>query len=383
MSRKTIILGPILLFCTIGIAISGTITLPQTGQTNCYDIDGTLLPSCSGAGQGQDGDIRTGVAWPDPRFNVFGDCVNDNLTGLMWAKNANLPGGIRTWQEALNDVASINSGSGLCGYHDWHLPDLNELESLVHADQPDSAAWLNTQGFINVQDKGYWSSTSYAVNPIYAWEVIMKGGGQGQYPKGPNPHDYVWPVRSGQSPSPPAPLMETGQDTCYDTDGTVLPSCSGTGQDGEIRAGVAWPIPRFAVFGDCVNDNLTGLMWAKNANLPGGTRTWQEALNEVASINSGSGLCGYHDWHLPNRKELRSLNDYSQNAPALPLNRPFTQVQSTYYWSSTSSASSPDSAWIISMSNGEVPWSNKASGYCIWPVRLGQVYSFFLPLIMR
>jgi len=68
--------------------LAGTAQLPQTGQTTCYDSSGTVI-SCTGTGQ--DGEIQAGVAWPDPRFTVSGDCVSDNLTGLMWAKNGDLP----------------------------------------------------------------------------------------------------------------------------------------------------------------------------------------------------------------------------------------------------------------------------------------------------
>ena len=112
---------------------------------------------------------------------------------------------------------------------------------------------------------------------------------------------------------------------------------------------MAWPNPRFTVSGDCVTDNLTGLMWAKNANLPNGTRTWQGALDYVASMNSGSGLCGYHDWRLPNRKELLSLIDYSQYNPALPLNHPFINVQSGLLLVVVVRCEGPSSAWIVSM----------------------------------
>jgi hypothetical protein len=379
MFRKTIILGLILLFSNIDLAVSGTIHLPQTGQTTCYNTAGEIR-DCSGTGQ--DGDIRAGVAWPDQRFIVSDDCVTDNLTGLMWAGNADLPGGTRNWQDALNYVASINSGSGLCDHHDWRLPNLNEMESLVHAGQLNTAAWLNAQGFINVREKNYWSSTSYTAAPNNAWVVYMKGGGEGYADKGYWSIIYVWPVRSGPSPSPPASLRKTGQTTCYNTAGEIR-DCNGTGQDGELRTGVAWPDPRFIVSSDCVTDKLTGLMWARNANLPDGTRNWQDALNYVAAINIGSGLCGHHDWFLPNRKELRSLTDYSQSVPALPLNHPFTSVQSAFYWSSTSGTNSPENAWIVSMSVGEVPMSNKASEYSVWPVREPLSFPVYLPLIMR
>ena len=137
----------------------GTISLPWTGQSKCYNSSGTEI-SC--AGTGQDGEIRAGVEWPNPRFTVSGDCVNDNLTGLMWAKNGNLSNGTKTWQEALNYVASMNSGSGLCGYKDWRLPNVNELVSLLNACEVDSSTWLNSQGFSSVQSNYYWSSTTDA-----------------------------------------------------------------------------------------------------------------------------------------------------------------------------------------------------------------------------
>jgi hypothetical protein len=270
----------------------------------------------------------------------------------------------------------------LCGQNDWRLPNLNELESLIHTGQSNLATWLNAQGFINVMEKNYWSSTSYSAAPNNAWVVYMEVGGEGYLNKGYSSLVCVWPVSSGQSPSPPAFLRTTGQTTCYNSAGESR-DCDGTGEDGELRTGMAWPVPRFVVSGDCVTDKLTGLMWAKNADLPGGTRTWQDALNYVASINSGSGLCGHHDWYLPNRNELGSLTDYSQSAPTLPANHPFITVQSAYYWSSTSAMSSPDSAWVVSLSSGEVPYSNKTSGYYVWPVRRPILIPLYLPIIIR
>ena len=50
--------------------------------------------------------------------------------------------------------------------------------------------------------------------------------------------------------------------------------------DGIDRPASADPIPRFTIQADtnCVVDNLTGLMWARNANLPGATQSWAQAI---------------------------------------------------------------------------------------------------------
>ena len=279
----------------------------------------------------------------------------------MWTKNANLPGGYKTWQQAL-DYAN---GLSLCGYTDWRLPNVNELESLINAEQSNTATWLNTQGFSNVQSYNHWSSTSPAYNSSFAWFVDMWYGSM-YYSSKTNSY-YVWPVRSGQSGG--AQLWETGQTTCYDSGGNVI-SCTGTGQDGEIMAGVAWPDPRFTVSGDCVTDNLTGLMWTKDANLPGDVKTWQQALDYA----NGLSLCGYTDWRLPNRKELHSLTDFSRYNPALPSGHSFLNVQSDYYWSSSTSFTyGPGLALIVDMWNGGMYDRYKTNGNNVWPVRSGQV----------
>ena len=103
LSESLVVLTLILL-CLGQIAMAqGVISLPWTGQEKCYNSSGTEI-SCTGTGQ--DGEYQMGTDWPDPRFTSSGDCVTDNLTGLMWSKNANLPNGTMNWQGALDYVAS-------------------------------------------------------------------------------------------------------------------------------------------------------------------------------------------------------------------------------------------------------------------------------------
>src|SRR5262249_33933161 len=89
-----------LLDCT-PVSAAAPVPLPRTGQTNSFDAN---FP------QRDDGALRKGVALPSPRFtdNQNGT-ITDNLTGLIWLKNANCPGISRTWQTALDDVVQLNT----------------------------------------------------------------------------------------------------------------------------------------------------------------------------------------------------------------------------------------------------------------------------------
>lgn len=177
---------------------AGLIALPKTGQFTCYD---TSVPpvavACTTAGipPGQDGATQIGAAESGPRFTggigATADCVTDNLTGLMWARNANLPAATLTWQQALDFANSLS----LCGFTDWRLPNAKELRSLVNYGATNNTVVLNIQGFYNVQEH-YWSSTSYAGRPDYAWYVYMNVGSVNAGVKASG--SFVWPVRAGQ-----------------------------------------------------------------------------------------------------------------------------------------------------------------------------------------
>ena len=171
--------------------------------------------------------------------------------------------------------------------------------------------------------------------------------------------------------------MRSGQGGSFDNSVICLPKTGqtisyATGDDGDLETGVAWPNPRFTDIGDgTVKDELTGLVWSKNANLLNSDKTWQQALDYVAGMNAGTyPNFGYTDWRLPNVNELKSLIDNSEYGPALPSGYPFTNVRYAY-WSSTTDAGYTDGAWVVSMDSGYV-FSIDKSGYdgsYAWPVR--------------
>jgi hypothetical protein len=170
-----------------------------------------------------------------------------------------------------------------------------------------------------------------------------------------------------------AGVAKTGQTTCWNASGQVI-TCTGTGQDGALQKGVSVS-PRFTDnLNGTVKDNLTGLIWLKNANCFG-LQNWTNALSNSNTLASGS--CGLSDgsvggaWRLPNVKELQSLIDFGQYNPALPVSHPFSGVQLNSYWSSTTDAFYPDGAWDVNLNYGYVNYFGKNVTLYVWPVRGG------------
>ncbi len=172
---------------TLASAWAAMALVPQTGQTTSY-------------APGDDGDNPQGVPWPNPRFSDNSNgTITDNLTGLVWLKNANCYG-TSTWAGAISSANGLKSGA--CGLTDsskagdWRLPNRKELKSLISRQQANNATWLVSLGFSNVQADYYWSSSTYASNTDGAWGVSMFTGYVSNGNKATN-YD-VWPVRSGQ-----------------------------------------------------------------------------------------------------------------------------------------------------------------------------------------
>lgn len=362
---------------------------------------------------GDDGDLETGVAWPSPRFTSHGNgAITDNLTGLMWGadgkclKNNYSVGdeyGAVGWWTALDAVAALNNGDyPLCsaGYDDWRLPNVTEMYSLLRHQSPYNYTWLNGQGFSNMRMDFYWTSTTGPHTMTQAKSVALHELSISSQLK-TFPLNFL--IVRGTS-NGVVRLAATNQKHCWRTNGTEI-SCVGTGQDGELREGVAWPNPRFSLLGDgTVRDNMTGLMWMRNANYAqtlgynpdsqgDGKMNWEHALDFVAAINAGTYASpgGHTDWRMPNRLEMLSIINYDQtnNAQWLydgwppPGELGFQNIdvtdsfsQSRCYWTSNAIIY----GWVISVYNGYGAGKDTSSGYYwVWPVRGNGVFSRLCP----
>lgn len=385
-------------------AVNPTINISATCQKTSYDAN---IP------QNDDGALQRGVAWPSPRFTDNNDgTITDNLTGLMWLKDMNCmktnypwfdvdetPGtGAVCWEHAFDFVKGINNGTySLCQagpqdapYTDWRVPNINELKSLSHAAYQDETCggspcknifeWLLSQGFQSSSPGTYWSSTTAPTLTFHAWIFSLGYGDMSSKYKLCNGFNtsYVWPVRAGRDDAPAA-VPQTGQKGCYAADkaGTKI-DCSGTGQDGELRRGAAWPNSRFMVNTDStLTDNLTGLTWAPNGGTPGtnscvgGKKTWQGALDYVACLNMSNYL-GRADWRLPNMNEFTSLAAAGREGYQSWLNaQGFSNAWYVSYWVSTTLTGFSTYAWPIDpIAGGGYP-DSKANSYYVWPVRGG------------
>jgi len=172
--------------------VSGTFTgggggVLKTGETTSY-------------GPASDGDLQKGV---NRSYTDNGDgTITDNTTGLMWEKNSDddsihdkdntYTWGMTSSPYTMNGtmvttfLATLNGGGGFAGHTDWRIPNRFELESLGNLGTytPAVSPPFNTACAPGctvltcscTAQASYWSSTTYAASPSYAWLVYFYDG---------------------------------------------------------------------------------------------------------------------------------------------------------------------------------------------------------------
>lgn len=264
------------------------------------------------------GNIRAGVTL----FGVSGD---SNVVDTAEGSNPAVATRMKT-----GDVAFVN-GSKITGTGTQTLNDSSTAVS-----------------------EGYYASTTLsAVDTDFAAGNIKSGtdifGVTGTYPGCDCDGGTIWNAGGG------------GTRWCDNGDGTVTDLLGAT-VDGKTK-------------GRC-------LVWLKQADW-GGMKPWRAASGDddahtragiLQPSESGANLSdgsAAGDWRLPTRSELQALVTNPERILSGSAG-PFSGVQSSGYWPSSTYASYTNNAWILSLSNGSLQLSDKTLNFYVWPVRDGQ-----------
>lgn len=103
-----------------------------------------------------------------------GQTLTDNGTGLIWQQEDDDTE--RNWDDAQSYCADIT----LDGNSDFRVPTIEELISLTDKQQVDPS--INPI-FSNTNNSNYWSSTTYSLNILKAWDVYFRSGANNVFNK--------------------------------------------------------------------------------------------------------------------------------------------------------------------------------------------------------
>jgi len=106
---------------------------------------------------------------------------------------------------------------------------------------------------------------------------------------------------------------------------------------------------------EIVTDNVTGLIWQRSFSTG---QTWQAAMDNCDGLD----FAGQTDWRLPTRKELMTLLDYKQYAPATDtISFPDTPVGN--FWASSSYPGDDSAAMRTDFTSGITSYHPKTNSY--------------------
>jgi len=248
-------------------------------------------------------DIAAGAINPES-YTINGtdtasDTVVDNVTNLMWERG-NSPGE-ESWQTAPGYCATL----ALAGYHDWRLPSVIEMISIMEfgPSGQDTTTFLQTGTF--------WTSTHFDGPPSGAWYVSFDFG-------------LALGIVS---------IGDGGEVRCVRSLTCMTPQ---TNRYAISDAGTA---------NATVYDSNTKLAWQQAGSAD--MYTWSDAKTYCANT-----MLGGTGWRLPTVRELETIVDFSRTSPSVD---PSFQAMPAGYWSNSTKVSSNATwAWVVSFVMGTV-----------------------------
>ncbi|MBN2362290.1 MAG: DUF1566 domain-containing protein [Deltaproteobacteria bacterium] len=275
--------------------------IPDTGQTTCYNETASFpCPASDQPFYGQDAQYGpNAMSFTDNGDNTIGDPI----TGLTWSK---LHSSSLAHAAAASHCENLTTGS----FTDWRLPEVEELRSIVDLGRSRPAA-DSVFGFSPYSGDSCWAGTPYPTDPTHHWTVEFNYG-----------------------------------ESSHDASASQRVLC--------VR-GATWPVQHFRRDGETIVDTTHWLQWQRGD--ASGVSSWETALAYCAALT----LEGISDWRLPNVKELWSIADPRRTLPAIDTSL-FINTNPEFYWSSTTSVSSDDSAWAVHFSDGSLDRLDKNEG---------------------
>jgi hypothetical protein len=300
-------------------------------------LDDTAEISCPQKGEayyGQDAQFQG----TQPSYTDHGDgTITDNITGLMWAKSADLNGDgeirsddKRSFPQATEQASDFS----LAGYDDWRVPTIKEMYSLMDFRGVDPSGYESSDpsGMIPFIDRDYFD---FAYGDVEAGERIIDSQmvSSNQY-VGETPDregGYLFGVNFADGRIKGYGLNFRGRDKTF----FVM----------YVRGEEGYGINDFKDNLDgTITDASSGLMWTQGDSGEG--MDWPSALAWAEKMNAQEHL-GYSNWRLPNVKELQAIVDYQRspdttNSPAIDPVFESTAITNEagsadfpFYWSST------------------------------------------------
>ena len=139
--------------------------------------------------------------------------------------------------------------------------------------------------------------------------------------------------------------------------------------NGSIHSGSAYSTSPWS----CVRDNVTGLVWevktndgsihdkdntykwggisAIGKNHPSKEGRYYDGWDSLVNGAKNASLCGFNDWRVPKKEELRSIVHYGTHNPSIDTAY-FPNTVPSSFWSSSPISHHTDISWYVYFSNG-------------------------------
>lgn len=318
-------------------ATRGSYPIVSTGQFTYWNSLGDEInpPTLGEVFYGQDAEFPgTAASYVDNQDGT----VSDVVTRLMWTQSPDLNGDgtiNADDQLTLKDAIASVDGVDIGGYDDWRLPTIKELYSLID--------------FSGIDPK-LDDTDSSRLTPFI--DTTYFDFGYGDIEAGDRIIDAQF-ATSTLYVDPTFLIMQTMFGVNF-ADGRIKGyglAVSATGLSSKkfyvfyVRGNLAYGVNDFHDNEDgTISDQATLLMWSQGDSEYG--MDWESALAWVQTKNTENYL-GYHDWRLPNIKELQSIVDYTRapgETDSAAIDPMFSSTKITneagkddygFYWSST------------------------------------------------